>query len=247
MSRVRRSNRDTTENLVRLSGSDIVLRPCKETTEERPCGLPCFATPPNPTQWRKEDDDAVMEKHDATQARMMAAGKLGPNLRLMPTSAAMTIRAGAGEPLVLDGPFAETKEALLGFWVFDAASLDEALDIAREFSSHCRAARSNCVRSRNTMRAACCRDRDRLDRRTAHRRATARGRRAAALFPRSRPCRGGVPGGFAAGAEDLAGERSAARSAGLADLRRPQRLARRDAPASQAAGAAGRRHDFRSR
>ena len=94
----------------------------------------CYA--PESTQWRKEDDDAVMEKHNATQARMMAAGKLGPNLRLMPTSAAMTIRAGGGEPLVLDGPFAETKEALLGFWVFDAASLDEALDVAREFSSH---------------------------------------------------------------------------------------------------------------
>ena len=37
---------------------------------------------------------------------------------------------------MLDGPFAETKEALLGFWVFDAASLDEALGIAREFASH---------------------------------------------------------------------------------------------------------------
>jgi hypothetical protein len=94
----------------------------------------CYA--PESTQWRKEDDDAVMEKHNASEARMMAAGKLGPHLRLMPTSAAMTIRAGPGEPLVLDGPFAETKEALLGFWIFEAASLDEALDVAREFSSH---------------------------------------------------------------------------------------------------------------
>jgi hypothetical protein len=37
---------------------------------------------------------------------------------------------------VLDGPFAETKEVLLGFWVFDAASLDEAIGIAREFAGH---------------------------------------------------------------------------------------------------------------
>ena len=93
----------------------------------------CYA--PESGQWRKEDDDAVMEQHNATQARLTAAGKLGPRLRLMPTSAAMTIPGGP-EPLVLDGPFAETKEALLGFWIFDAASLDEALGTAREFASH---------------------------------------------------------------------------------------------------------------
>ena len=52
----------------------------------------CYA--PESGQWRKEDDDAVMEQHNATQARLTAAGKLGPHLRLMPTSAAMTIRAG---------------------------------------------------------------------------------------------------------------------------------------------------------
>jgi hypothetical protein len=85
--------------------------------------------------WTKEMDDAVMEKHNATQARLRAAGQLGPNLRLMPTTTAMTVRGGA-EPMVLDGPFAETKEVLLGFWVFDAASLDEAIGIAREFASH---------------------------------------------------------------------------------------------------------------
>ena len=36
--------------------------------------------------------------------------------------------------LVLDGPFAETKEQLLGFYVMDCANLEEALDIARELS-----------------------------------------------------------------------------------------------------------------
>jgi hypothetical protein len=93
----------------------------------------CYA--PESVRWSKEMDDAVMEKHDATQARLKSSGKLGPNLRLMPTSTAMTIRGGA-EPMVLDGPFAETKEVLLGFWVFDAASLDEAIGIASEFASH---------------------------------------------------------------------------------------------------------------
>lgn len=85
--------------------------------------------------WTKEMDDAVMEKHRATQAKLTLAGKLGPSLRLMPTTAAVTVRGGA-EPMVLDGPFAETKEALLGFWVFDAETLNEAVEIAREFASH---------------------------------------------------------------------------------------------------------------
>jgi hypothetical protein len=93
----------------------------------------CYA--PQTGNWTKEMEEAVMEQHNASEARLEAAGKLGPHLRLMPTTTAVTVRAG-DEPLVLDGPFAETKEVLLGFWLFDAASLDEAIGIAREFSSH---------------------------------------------------------------------------------------------------------------
>src|SRR5215204_2060025 len=75
--------------------------------------------------WTKEEDDAVLAK------RSLVTGKLGPALRLMPTTAATTVRMGR-EPVILDGPFAETKEALLGFYVIDCASLDEAIDLARQ-------------------------------------------------------------------------------------------------------------------
>jgi hypothetical protein len=94
--------------------------------------LLCYA--PESGQWRKEDDDAVMVQHDATGERLVAEGKLGPNLRLMPTTTAMSLR-NAGT-LVLDGPFTETKEQLLGLWLLECASLEEALDIAREYASH---------------------------------------------------------------------------------------------------------------
>jgi hypothetical protein len=49
----------------------------------------------------------------------------------MPTTAATTVRMGR-EPVVLDGPFAETKEALLGFYLIDCDSLDEAIETAKE-------------------------------------------------------------------------------------------------------------------
>ena len=72
-----------------------------------------------------------MAKLDAVQEKLAKAGKLGPVARLMPTTAATTLRKDH-EPLVIDGPFAETKEQLLGFYVVDCANLDEALDVARD-------------------------------------------------------------------------------------------------------------------
>jgi hypothetical protein len=78
----------------------------------------------------KEEDDALMADLAVVRKGLSAEGKLGPVARLMPTTAATTLRAGA-EPLVIDGPFAETKEQLLGFYVVDCASLEEAIEAAR--------------------------------------------------------------------------------------------------------------------
>jgi len=91
--------------------------------------------------WSKAEDDAVMARLAAVNERLTREKKLGPVARLMPTTAATTLRktgknrrleAGGEPPVVLDGPFAETKEQLLGFFVVDCANLDEALAIARE-------------------------------------------------------------------------------------------------------------------
>jgi hypothetical protein len=82
--------------------------------------------------WSKEEDQAVMARIAVVQERLTKAGKLGPSLRLLPTTSATTLRKTSGEPLVIDGPFAETKEQLLGFFIIDVANLDEALDVARE-------------------------------------------------------------------------------------------------------------------
>jgi hypothetical protein len=82
--------------------------------------------------WSKEEDEAVMQRLNVIQSRLEAEGKLGTSLRLMPTTAATTLRKDQDPPLVLDGPFAETKEQLLGFYILDCENLEEALAIARE-------------------------------------------------------------------------------------------------------------------
>ncbi|MCV0396228.1 MAG: YciI family protein [Rhizobiaceae bacterium] len=84
--------------------------------------------------WTKEQDAAVMEKHFATQRPLEADGRLKASLRLMPTTAATTVRPGE-ESLVVDGPFAETKEQLLGFWLADCETYDDALEFARKLAN----------------------------------------------------------------------------------------------------------------
>lgn len=52
-------------------------------------------------------------------------------MSLAPTSEATTVRVRNGEPLISDGPFAETKEVIVGFDLLDVADLDEAIEVAR--------------------------------------------------------------------------------------------------------------------
>ncbi|OJU47492.1 MAG: hypothetical protein BGO03_05980 [Mesorhizobium sp. 61-13] len=94
----------------------------------------CYASEDVVSAWTKEQDDAVMGKLAAVQEKYAKAGKLGPVARLLPTTAATTLRRVKGEPLVIDGPFAETKEQFLGFYTVDCSDLEEAVQFARELS-----------------------------------------------------------------------------------------------------------------
>ncbi|HWE20748.1 MAG TPA: YciI family protein [Hyphomicrobiaceae bacterium] len=85
--------------------------------------------------WSKEHDDAVMAKLDAVTDQYAKKGKLGPVARLLPTTAATTLRKDREPALIIDGPFAETKEQLLGFYIIDCDTLDEALEFARELGA----------------------------------------------------------------------------------------------------------------
>lgn len=90
----------------------------------------CYNSEAMVGSWTKAEDDAVLAKRALVTDKLAAKGKLGPVARLMPTTAATTVRAGK-EPLVIDGPFAETKEQLLGFYIVDCGSLEEAIAAAK--------------------------------------------------------------------------------------------------------------------
>ena len=82
--------------------------------------------------WTKEQDDAVMADSAVVNEKLARQGRLGPVARLGPTKTARTLRKEREPFLVTDGPYAETKEQILGFWIVDCESDDEAMETARE-------------------------------------------------------------------------------------------------------------------
>jgi hypothetical protein len=84
--------------------------------------------------WTKEEDAAVMGRLAQVHENVGKRSKLGPIARLMPTTTATTVR-NQQPALVVDGPFAETKEQLLGFYVVECRDLEEVVGIARELGA----------------------------------------------------------------------------------------------------------------
>ena len=78
-----------------------------------------------------KDREACYAGHRVLQERGKAAKAFRAANELVPVDAATTLRWQAGKPVLLDGPFAETKEQLVGLYVFDCGSLDEAIDYAK--------------------------------------------------------------------------------------------------------------------
>jgi hypothetical protein len=81
--------------------------------------------------WTEAEDAAVMARLGEAHARINQTSRLGPAARLGATQKALTLR-GPGVGTVLDGPFAETKEQLLGFYIVDVENEEKAIAAARE-------------------------------------------------------------------------------------------------------------------
>jgi hypothetical protein len=80
---------------------------------------------------------SIGEAVGAFNAEVMAAGKWVFAGGLQDMDATTTVRLKDGDTLVTDGPYAETKEYLGGFWIIEAADLDEALEWARKGAVAC--------------------------------------------------------------------------------------------------------------
>ncbi len=79
----------------------------------------------------KSHEDAVMARVTTVEKALAGTGRLVSVARLLPTTTATTVRHGRGL-LIIDGPFAKTEEQLLGLYVVDCASLNEAIETAKE-------------------------------------------------------------------------------------------------------------------
>jgi len=83
------------------------------------------------TSWTPAEDAALMLDLNRVHDRLTQQGNMGPSARLGATKGACVLR-GPGAGVVIDGPFTETKEQLLGFYLVDCADRDAAIAAARD-------------------------------------------------------------------------------------------------------------------
>ena len=77
-----------------------------------------------------EESAATLAEYGAFSQEMAARGVLQGGERLRPTTDATTVRVRDGEVVTSDGPFAETKEQVGGYFVVDCKNLDDAIEVA---------------------------------------------------------------------------------------------------------------------
>ena len=83
--------------------------------------------------WTPQQDAALMDDLNKVHDRLDEEGRMGPAARLGATNGACVLRGkGMGMGIVTDGPFTESKEQLLGFYVIDCADRDAAIAAARD-------------------------------------------------------------------------------------------------------------------
>jgi hypothetical protein len=85
---------------------------------------------PETTERPSDDAAAEMAAYNAFTQEIIDRGLFKGGEALQPTTTATTVRVRDGETVTTDGPFAETKEALGGYYLVDAADLDAAIEVA---------------------------------------------------------------------------------------------------------------------
>jgi len=81
------------------------------------------------------DFDTLIQQYTEFEANAKSAGVMVTGEALEPVSTATSVQMRDGKKVITDGPFAETKEQLGGFYVFDCKDLDEAIEWASQIPS----------------------------------------------------------------------------------------------------------------
>jgi len=98
-----------------------------------------------------EEEERIRAGHAAVMAESTRKGVLIGAEPLAPSSTATTVRIENGKALVIDGPFAETKEQLAGYYIMECNDLDEAIDWAAKIPTECQG-RQGCIEIRPMRR-----------------------------------------------------------------------------------------------
>ena len=98
----------------------------------------------NRTKVTQAEETTVYQEYGQLIQELTAKGKFLGGNQLKPTTTATTVRVRDGKRVVTDGPFAETKEQLGGYFLVNANDLDEAIAIAARIP----AARTDCIEVR---------------------------------------------------------------------------------------------------
>jgi hypothetical protein len=94
-----------------------------------------YSEPGSWSSLSEEERSAMYEEYFALSRRLRDQGKFVSSHELQPSSTATTVQVHDGETEVTDGPFAETKEVLGGYYLIEAESLDEAIEWASQIPS----------------------------------------------------------------------------------------------------------------
>jgi hypothetical protein len=94
-----------------------------------------YHTEAQAAKMREQDRNAVYQEYGQLIGELIQKGKYLGGYELKPTSSASTVRVRDGKKLITDGPFAETKEQFGGYFLVEAADLDEALAISARIPS----------------------------------------------------------------------------------------------------------------
>jgi hypothetical protein len=92
----------------------------------------------HPAEGSAEELEQLTAAHWAVMDETRRRGIFHGAEPLKPTATATTVRMEGGKPLILDGPFAETKEQLAGYYILDCDNLDEAITWAAKIPTACR-------------------------------------------------------------------------------------------------------------